>query len=158
MHRVVSYSMPTAFEGAVFFSRAWTGDAFANALFSNPGNNASWITLRLEGITANRFGIGARISVRVRSKASEHGAFPVRTIHITAGSGGSFGGSSMQQEIGLGNAKQIEEIIVRWPGSGTVQHFRDVSLNQAYSVLEGRDSLLPLDAPSFSLGVASGGE
>ena len=36
------------------------GDAYWNALFENPGDSASWITLRLRGSGANRFALGAR--------------------------------------------------------------------------------------------------
>jgi hypothetical protein len=85
----------------------YPGDAYANALFENPGFGSAWVTLRLEGRSANRFGVGARIAVQVREPEG------TRTIHVLAGSGGSFGGSSMQQEIGLGRAVAIEEIQIR---------------------------------------------
>jgi len=129
----------------------YPGDAFANALFENPGNDAGWITLRLEGRKANRFGVGARIEIRVREKAIAGKEPRLRSIHRVAGSGGSFGGSSMQQEIGLGQVDRIEEIVVRWPGSATVQHFRNVRPNRVYDVVEGRDRLAVVKLPRFSL-------
>jgi len=44
---------------------ATPGDAHAFRLFENPGNGHDWINLRLIGVTSNRAGIGARVSVTV---------------------------------------------------------------------------------------------
>ncbi|MFP6654732.1 MAG: CRTAC1 family protein, partial [Myxococcota bacterium] len=124
----------------------YPGDGFSNALFENPGNENAWITLRLDGRRANRFGVGARIEVRIiEAKGS-------RSIHLLAGSGGSFGGSSMQQEIGLGDAQRIEEIRIRWPGNEGVQIFRDVRPNRFYRAVEGRAELIEEERPQLSLG------
>ena len=121
------------------------GDSYSNALFENPTTGSTWITLRLEGVKANRFGVGARIGVRIVEDGSP------RSVHVLAGSGGTFGGSSMQQEIGLGSAERIEEIVVRWPGSGTEQRFTDVSPNRIYRLEEGRE-LEPLKVPRIVFG------
>jgi hypothetical protein len=74
-----------------------------------------------------------------------------RTIHVLAGSGGSFGGSSMQQEIGLGRAVAIEEIQIRWPGSDTRQRFEDVAPNRIYRVVEGEAELEAIPLPQLRL-------
>ncbi len=133
----------------------YPGDAFSNALFENPtlpaGNGVvHWITLRLVGVKANRFGVGARIEVRVREAGKS------RSIHLLAGSGGSFGGSSFQQEIGLGRAEAIEEVIVRWPGGprtpGTVDRIATPTLDRFYKLVEGSATLVPLEAPRLVLG------
>jgi hypothetical protein len=123
----------------------YPGDAYANALFENPGFGSSWVTLRLEGRSANRFGVGARIAVQIREPEG------TRTIHVLAGSGGSFGGSSMQQEIGLGRAVAIEEIRIRWPGSDTRQRFEDVVPNRIYRVVEGEAELEAIPLPHLRL-------
>ena len=125
---------------------AFPYDTFYNSLYENPGNGNAWITLRLVGTKANRFGIGARIEV----VAQEGGK--TRAIHVLAGTGGSFGASSLQQEIGLGSAKAIESITIRWPGSGTVQTFRNVAPNRVYDVVEGRGKLVPAKLPRLRLG------
>ncbi len=134
----------------------YPGDAFFNALFENPGSGGAWITLRLEGRKANRFGVGARIEVRVREGTGEadDGTGRIRSIHVLAGSGGSFGGSSLQQEIGLGRAKRIEELVVHWPGSGTVQRFANVEPGRTYRVVEGDGRLEPIVLPRIRLGAA----
>ncbi len=122
------------------------GDAFANALFENPTEGAAWITLRLEGRRANRFGVGARIEVRTVEGGKR------RSIHALGGSGGTFGGSSFQQEIGLGGAEAIEEIVVRWPGNGTVQRFPGPPLRRVYRVVEGAAELVAVETPRYRLG------
>jgi len=128
----------------------YPGDGFSNALFENPGPARSWITLRLEGKKANRAGVGARIEVRGRRREGERSV--LRSIHVVAGTGASFGGSSLQQEIGLGDAEAIEEVVIRWPGSGTVDRFRDVPLNRFYRAVEGAAELAPLTVPRLELG------
>ncbi len=127
---------------------AYPFDAFANALYQNPGQDASWVVLRLRGKQANRFGVGARLAVRV----VENGA--TRTIHEVAGSGGSFGGSSMQQEIGLGEATRIESVEILWPGSGTRQILADLPLRRWIEITEGEAEYRVLEvAPvTFPLG------
>ena len=127
------------------------GDAYANALFENPGAAASWVTLRLEGASANRFGVGARIAVRVRGPDGK------RTLHRVADAGGSFGGSSLQQEIGLGSAEAIEEIRIRWPGGGGEDRHADVEPNRVYRALEGAARLVPVEVPRLSLAGAPAG-
>jgi hypothetical protein len=124
----------------------YPGDGFSNALFENPGNEKAWITLRLVGRGANRFGVGARIEVRIVEARGS------RSIHLLAGSGGSFGGSSMQQEIGLGDAERIEEIRIRWPGNDRIQSFRDVSPNRFYRAVEGQAELLEEERARIQLG------
>jgi ASPIC/UnbV protein/VCBS repeat protein len=125
---------------------AFPYDTFYNSLYENPGNGNTWITLRLTGTKANRFGVGARIEVAVRDGERS------RSIHVLAGTGGSFGASSVQQEIGLGNAKAIDSITIRWPGSGTVQTFRNVAPNRVYDMVEGRPTLSPVKLPRLRLG------
>ena len=125
---------------------AFPYDTFYNALYENPGNGNAWITLRLTGTKANRFGVGARIEVKMKEGQT------TRSIYTLAGSGGSFGANSLEQEIGLGGAKAIESITIRWPGSGTVQTFRDVVPNRVYDVVEGSSRLAAVKLPRLRLG------
>jgi len=130
----------------------FAADAFGNALFENPGEGVgSWVTLRLEGRKANRFGVGARLELDVPGANGEP-----RTIYLQAGSGGSFGASSLQQEIGLGpGVERILELRIRWPGSGTRQVFRDVEAGHVYRLVEGADALLPVALPRLRLAAPS---
>jgi hypothetical protein len=106
------------------------GDGFLDALFVNPGSGNRWVTLRLTGTRSNRSAIGARLAVRVRTDAGS------RDIHRVVGSGGSFGASTLQQEIGLGAATAIERVTVRWP-SGATEEFTDVPLDSVVALREG---------------------
>jgi len=125
---------------------AYPGDSYMSVLYENPGHGNSWVTLRLSGVKSNRNAIGARIEVAV---ATNDGP---RTIHRTVGASGSFGGSSYQQEIGLGRAKRIEKIEVFWPSSKTKQVFRGVAPNASYEVREGVRALKRLSPSRIQLG------
>ncbi|TDI45985.1 MAG: tetratricopeptide repeat protein, partial [Acidobacteria bacterium] len=113
---------------------AFSGDTFPNALFLNPGNENHWITLRLTGRRANRSAFGARIVVTVE------GGTGTRRIHRTVGTGGSFGSSSLQQEIGLGDARAIRSIEIRWPTrDGFVQRIGPLPLDRFVEIDEGAE-------------------
>lgn len=98
---------------------AMAGDRFHSVLFKNPGNANHWIKLELEGVSSNRFGVGAVVRLRVRDADGQP-----RDLWRTVGSGGSFGSSSLRLQVGLGSARSVEEIEVRWPGGqGNTQRF-----------------------------------
>jgi VCBS repeat protein/ASPIC/UnbV protein len=123
----------------------FTGDTYQNVLFENPGHGNHWITIALEGTRTNRTGVGARVKVRVRS------ARGARDIYATGSTGGSFGDSTLQQEIGLGDATAIESIEVRWPVSGATQVFRDVGMDQFVRIREADPTIHPLSRRIASL-------
>ncbi|MCG8606662.1 CRTAC1 family protein [bacterium] len=123
----------------------FTGDMFQNALFENPGHGHHWITLRLEGARANRSAIGARIKITVDTESG------VRQIHRTVTTGGSFGSSSLQQEIGLENAIAIASIEIHWPGSRETQVFSGISLDRIYKIREDDPELIPMATKTIRL-------
>ncbi len=123
---------------------AYWGDRYRNALFENPGYNNRWITLRLQGTRSHRAAIGARIAIEVAT------ADGTRAIHRTAGAGGSFGGSPLRQEIGLGRARSARSVTIAWP-SGLRQVFADVALDRFYALREGDADLTPLALRRFPL-------
>jgi hypothetical protein len=110
---------------------AYLGDTARSALYRNPGNDNAWIGLELEGVRANRRGVGARIALAVDTGAGE------RVIHRTVGSGGSFGGNPMRQEIGLGKAKRVLRLDVVWPASGETQRVTGLRPGRRYRIREG---------------------
>ncbi|HUD73263.1 MAG TPA: CRTAC1 family protein [Dongiaceae bacterium] len=129
-----------------FFSEmgGWYEADVAHAnFFLNPGNDNAWVTLRLEGRRSNRAALGARILVRVRTAAG------TRDIHRVVESGGSFGGGSLQQEIGLGRATAIDLVEVRWPTTGTTQRFENVGMRRAWRIVEGEAALTPVTLKPF---------
>ncbi len=112
---------------------AFEGDVYMNALFENPGNHHNWIILKFEGEESNRAGLGNRVKVVLDHSGSN------RTIHRTVTTGGSFGSSAIQLEIGLGEAEQIDELEIFWPASETRQRFTGLEINQIYRIAEFSD-------------------
>ncbi|MCS1411682.1 MAG: hypothetical protein M2R45_04883 [Verrucomicrobia subdivision 3 bacterium] len=117
---------------------AYEGDRYFNALFENPGNQHSWIKLKLVGVKSNRAAIGARIIVFAHSSEG------MLTIHRTVSSGGSFGASPLRQEIGLGPGVERVDLKVQWPASGVAQEFKGLSVNTAYLIMEGESEIKKL--------------
>ena len=123
----------------------FTGDVYQNVLFENPGHGNHWITLKLEGIQSNRAAIGVRIKVTVNTKDG------ARDIYATVSTGGSFGSSSLQQEIGLGEAQSIRKIVVTWPVTGKTQTFRDIKIDQILKIREGDADPTPVKLKHLDL-------
>ncbi len=126
---------------------ALEGDGYRNAFYANPGHGHHWVTLRLRGESSNRLALDARVRVQVESADGS-----TRDIHRVVGSGGSFGGNSLQTEIGLGQAEAIREVEVRWPSGGATQWWIGLELDRAYELTEGQAEarairLQPFDWP-----------
>jgi hypothetical protein len=118
---------------------AYQGDRFASVLFENPGwRDNAWIDLRLEGRTANRSAIGARVAVVV---ASADGT--TRTVHRTVNTGGSFGAGPLELHVGLGPATSVRELRIAWPDSARHRDvFASLAVNRAYRVVQGSAPVL----------------
>ena len=121
-------------------------DGFHNAFFENRGPTGGWVTLVLRGRGANRFAVGARVRVDLVRPGGER-----RSVHALVGSGGSFGGSSLQQELGVGDAEAIEAVLVRWPASGEVQRVEGVAIGAFVEIREGEPEARVLSRPTFEL-------
>lgn len=114
---------------------AFIGDSYTSALYVNPGQNDNkWISLKLEGIKANKAAIGSRIKVTFTENNIK------RSVYKDVNSGGSFGSSPLRQELGIGQAKFIDEIEITWAGSGTVQKFKNITPNQFLHITEGNSN------------------
>ena len=122
----------------------WRGDASPNALFVNPGNANHSLTVRLIGDGSNRAAIGARLKFTLNDGG--------RTLFSTVSSGGSFGASSLQQEIGLGLATVVTELEVWWPTTGMRQSFPDVPADVYVEIREGESELRILTRTPVTLG------
>jgi hypothetical protein len=125
----------------------YAGDSGERLVLVNPSPARSWITLRLRGVRSNRSALGARIRVAVDGPSGS------RVIHARVSTGGSFGGSSLQQEIGLGAAARISELEVRWP-SGMQQRFSAPPIGAVLSLSEG-GQLDRVPVRRFSFGASS---
>ena len=114
---------------------AFKGDSYTSSLYVNPGqSNNNWISLKLEGVKANRAAIGSHIKLSFTENGNK------RSVYKDVNSGGSFGSSPLQQEIGIGQAKWIDDIEITWAGSNTVQHFKNIAPNQFLHLTEGNNT------------------
>jgi hypothetical protein len=125
---------------------ATPGDAHALRLFENPGHGRDWLALDLVGVKTNRAAIGARITVTVEGEGGR------RVVHRSVGSGGSFGASPLQQQIGLGAGAQRVDLEIWWPTSNTRQRFSNVGKNRFLEITEFAPAPRTLDRPFLRLG------
>jgi len=125
------FAQPRSHRGAAFadFNRDGKIDVVVGALGepaelwqnASPDNNA-WLILKLHGTRSNRDGIGAR--VRIGNQVNQ------MTSIVGYASSSHFG-----VHFGLGAAKQVDRIEIRWP-SGIQQVLRAVRTNQVLEVTE----------------------
>ncbi|MEO8068716.1 MAG: CRTAC1 family protein, partial [Flavobacteriales bacterium] len=111
---------------------AYEGDNAHNLFFENPGSGNHWVTLAMEGTNSARCAIGTRVRVTVTTPKGD------RDIHVSVGTGGSFGSSSLRQEIGLGDATAIAQVEVTWPRSMKKEIFTNVRMDAAAKLVEGK--------------------
>jgi hypothetical protein len=117
----------------------FAGDAFANALFENPGAPGNWVGIRLIGTQSNRSAIGARLRLTVIDEDLGE-----RDIYRWIGSGASFGANPLRQHIGIGRASRVERLEVYWPTSGLTQTFPDLPAGGWWEITEGADDLVAI--------------
>ncbi|MFI5095382.1 MAG: CRTAC1 family protein, partial [Candidatus Acidiferrales bacterium] len=91
----------------------------------SPGEN-HWLELSLQGTKSNRDGIGAKIRIMAGGQA--------QYTHYTTASGYA-SSSAGPVHFGLGAAKVVDEIEIRWP-SGTLQTLKNVQGDRILKVVE----------------------
>ncbi|NKB69110.1 MAG: tetratricopeptide repeat protein [Candidatus Latescibacteria bacterium] len=116
------------------------GNAQPNRFYRNEGNDHHWLIVRLVGgagaspseqAVSNRDGIGAKVTVEVGGAR--------RYSEVSGGSG--FGvTNSLPLEFGLGAARQVEAVEVRWP-SGHIDRLQDVAVDQVLTIVEGMTAI-----------------
>ncbi len=110
---------------------AFVGDPAPNQLFVNPINEADdrarhAVTLRLEGVSGSRSALHARVRVVTASGDRWH----------VVGEAGSFGYSSLQLEVGLGDDDVVERVEIDWPAGGR-EVVEGVPADSVVSIREG---------------------
>jgi FG-GAP-like repeat/ASPIC and UnbV len=116
---------------------AYTGDSYENSFYNNPGqNNNNWITLQLEGAKTNKAAIGAKIKVTFIDQGKK------RSVYRDVNSGGSFGSNPLKQHIGIGEAKMVESIEIKWPVTRKNQVFKNVSAKSNLKIKEGESNYM----------------
>ncbi len=116
---------------------SFNGDVFRNVFYENPNEGKNnWTCLDLIGTKSNKSAIGAKLVLKVNDDGEE------RKIVRTVSSGSSFGGNSLQLEIGLGQATQIKQLTIFWPNAEkTTSAFADLPVNRKIIITEGENKL-----------------
>jgi hypothetical protein len=124
---------------------AYSGDAYENSLYLNPGqNNNHWIKISLEGTQSNRAAIGAKIKVTFKENNKE------RFVYREVNSGGSFGSNPLRQHIGIGQASLIDKIEIQWPVTNQTQVFKNVPGGLNIKIKEGATNFTTYKLASFN--------
>jgi len=91
------------------------------------GNLNNWVRFRTVGQDSNRSGIGTKIKV----------VTPDLTQYQEVRSGGSYlAANDLRIHFGLGQAKMIQQVEIRWPG-GQIDHRQQLPVNREYLLVEG---------------------
>ena len=93
---------------------------------NHSGNH--WLSIKLVGTRSNRSAIGARVAIEAGSR---------RQISEVQSSSSYISQSDLRQHFGLGAAKRVGQIEVRWP-NGMVERVGGVEANQFLTLEEGR--------------------
>jgi hypothetical protein len=97
-------------------------------LFLNRFPKQNSARIELVGVESNRAAIGARLAAHVGSRQIVRDVFPAN---------GFMGQGPVEVMLGLGSAKRIDRLQVRWP-NGKTQEFADLSADQTLIITEGQ--------------------
>jgi hypothetical protein len=112
-------------------------EAFVYRNRAREQNKGNYLQIALEGSASNTDGIGARVEITTPSGLQVKEATPVR---------GFFSSSHQLLHFGVGQASQIERIIVRWP-DGKESSLEGQPVNQVITISYG-DAEPPRNSPS----------
>jgi hypothetical protein len=98
----------------------------APLLLKNQTTGNNWISIRAKGTTSNRFGLGAHVQVDAGGR---------RQVGEVNNVASYLSSSDILLHFGLGTARTIAQVSVRWP-SGRTQILKDVPVNQFLTIEE----------------------
>jgi tetratricopeptide (TPR) repeat protein len=107
------------------------------AYLQNQTEGGHFVTFRLEGTRSNRDAIGARVTLRTRSRDQ---------VGYRFGGGSYQSASDPRLHFGLGEADRLDSVEVAWP-SGHEDRFSDLRVDSGYLLREGSPQAFPL--PGF---------
>lgn len=116
------------------------------SLFLNVTRNSNHrVLFRLVGTRSNKAAIGARVIVTTLS-----GKGTIKQIDEVRGGGSYLSSSDQRLHFGLGKARTMQHVQVRWP-SGLVQNLENLPADAIYTIVEGQGvkdtTRLPPPAP-----------
>ena len=103
--------------------------ASARLLRNDGGNQNNLIRVKTQGVTSNRDGIGAKISLKLAAGGGLWGVVKTGSSYCSQ--------SELPVTFGLGKADKVSRIEVTWPG-GRVDSVTDVNANQEIVIQEGK--------------------
>jgi len=86
----------------------------------------NWVRVQLQGTASNRAAIGATVIVTAAGR---------KQARVVASQSSYYSHSDRRLHFGLGDARQVDEIEVRWP-NGTVQRLAGVAARRTVSIVE----------------------
>lgn len=98
-----------------------------STIYLHTGNDNNWIKVLLQGVESNRSAIGARVEI--------YGMWGKQIRDVRSGDGFAYM-SSLNTHFGIGDANEIEKVVVRWP-SGIVDTIINPSINESLLIVEG---------------------
>jgi hypothetical protein len=100
----------------------------------NKGSDSSFAVISVKGNgNTNKSGIGAKVRVVADIGGSAGVTKQMREI---SGQTGAAGQNSLRAHFGLGFATIIDSIYIEWPGSGTVDIYTNLPVNQFFEYVE----------------------
>lgn len=102
-------------------------------------NEGHWLLLRTRGTRSNPNGYHARVTVRAGDR--------IHSAEVRAGSS-YCSRSDARLYFGLGDAATIDELKIRWHGSGTVTTARGLATDRVYEAVEGK-AVTPVATPEL---------
>lgn len=106
----------------------------ANQIYMNNTNSNNWLGVKLEGTNSNYQGLGAKVLIKANGK------WQMREVSSNTG-GGANAQSSFTSHFGIGDATQVDSLIINWP-SGYQQVMTGLNANQLLQVVEEDGALV----------------
>lgn len=103
-------------------------------VYRNDASRSASIQVRLQGVSSNRFGIGAK--VRIRSATA---GLQSREMIVARGYAS---GSDVVAHFGLGQDASVDRLVIEWP-SGIAQSFENLEAGFAYTIREAHSESPP---------------
>ena len=106
-----------------------------NRLFINNGNSNSFVEIKLTGVKANKTAIGS--VVRIKATINGQPVWQMRDVNSQTGHGSH---NSYRLHFGLGDAFEIDSLVIEWAGSNNVNIYTGVAANDFYEFTEENTS------------------
>ena len=102
-------------------------------LYRNDASDGNWLKVKLEGVYAEKSGIGSRVIVDTGTR---------KMIREIDGGSSHLSQNSKTAHFGLGDVSSVKSVTVKWIG-GKTQVINDVTTNQSITIMESSDQINP---------------